>query len=163
MMLPKSIRVVGKWESPHCVNSYLPVRMCPQREPTLIISSVHILVTGSYKKGRTIARSRQPRQQAESEVKCSESHSVVSDQLFATPWTIQSMEPVRETPPMTRSGFKELARKGIWNSGTAPHAKALEPPGGFLGTAPSSTPRPSSFHLLTLGVLCSLKTSLTLT
>ena len=92
MMLPKSIRVVGKWESPHCVNSYLAVRMCPQREPTLMISSVHILATGSYKKGRTIARSRQPRQQAESEVKCSESHSVVSDQLFATPWTIQSLD-----------------------------------------------------------------------
>ena len=35
---------------------------------------------------------------------------------------------------------------------------------GFLGTAPPSTPRPSSFHLLMLGVLiCSLKTSLTLT
>ena len=35
---------------------------------------------------------------------------------------------------------------------------------GFLGTAPPSTPRPSSFHLLMFGVLlCSLKTSLTLT
>ena len=35
---------------------------------------------------------------------------------------------------------------------------------GFLGTTPPSTPRPSFFHLLMFGILlCSLKTSLTLT
>ena len=59
-------------------------------------------------------------------------------------------EPVRETSPVTRSGFKVLARKGVRTSG------------GF--SAPPSTPRPPSFHLLMLGILLySLKTSLTLT
>ena len=38
-------------------------------------------------------------------------------------------EPARETPPVTRSGFKELACKGVRTSGTAPHAKASGPPG----------------------------------
>ena len=55
-------------------------------------------------------------------------------------------EPARETLPMTRSMFKELAHKGVWASG------------GFSGPLPPSTPRPSSFHLLMLGILlCSLK------
>ena len=65
--------------------------MCPQREPTLIISSVQILATGLYRKGKTIARSLQPRQQVESEVKYSESHSIMSNSLRPhrrfSPWS----------------------------------------------------------------------------
>ena len=38
-------------------------------------------------------------------------------------------EPAREIPPVTRSGFKVLARKGVQTSGTTPHAKASGPPG----------------------------------
>ena len=61
-------------------------------------------------------------------------------------------ESVRETPPVTRSGSKKLETQ-----------RRLDLR-GFHRTAPPSTPRPSSFRLLMPGVLlCSLKTSLTLT
>ena len=49
--------------------------------------------------------------------------------LFFFFFSLFCRELVRETLPVTRSGFKELARKGIRTSGTAPHAKASGPPG----------------------------------
>ena len=54
------------------------------------------------------------------------------------------------------------ARDNVWVQGAG--MQSCPDLRGFLGTTPPSTPRPSSFHLLMLGVLlCSLKTSMTLT
>ena len=53
-------------------------------------------------------------------------HGIMSGVL----WFMGSCrEPVRETLPVTRSGFKELAGKCFRTSRTATHAKASGPPG----------------------------------
>nr|XP_020754155.1 golgin subfamily A member 6-like protein 22 [Odocoileus virginianus texanus] len=65
---------------------------------------------------------------------------------------ISCQEPARETPPVTRSAFEELARKGIRTSGTAPHAKASGPPGVSLD---SPTIHSQAFVLSSSDAWCS--------
>ena len=62
---------------------------------------------------------------------------------------------------LSGAGERNPARDKVWVQGTGTQrCPGLQ---GFLRTAPLSTPRLSSFHVLMLGVLlCSLKASLTL-